>query len=182
MKKTNVILVMVCLIGLWVVSCVKDNETSNTKMKKVDKDFTAQLLKKMKTNGFEGTYLMLFKVGHKSTQCGGKCKSGPNGCYHQNCSGWGNECGGRATINISKNIPDDIYDVYYTGIGLYDYEPIEDSTFSMPGRSLFIEGENFENGYIYLNIPEQELVRDTESNQFIYKDITFSLDPLFENQ
>lgn len=180
MKKQK-ILVMVCLVGLWVVSCVKENDVINTNVRKIDKSSTAQLLKRLKTNTFEGSYLMLFKVGHKYSQCGGTCKTGTFGRYHQDCSGWGNECGGRATVNISKNVADDITDIYYTGIGIYEYEPIEDTTFNMPARSLYFENDACENGYIYLNIPEQELKRDSESNQFIYNDITFSSEPLFDN-
>lgn len=177
MKKTNVFLVLVCLIVILVSSCVKDNETPNTKIKKSDKTSTAQFLKRLKTNSFEGVYGLSTKAGHKYSYCNGTCK----GTYHVNCQGVGQECDLRANINIAKNFPDNKYDIYYTGIGINSYEPIEDSLFSMPARSLYIENTEYENGYIWMNIPEQELRRDNESKLFIYKDITFTDEPLFEN-
>lgn len=180
MKKQQ-FLVMICLISLWLASCVKENDGVNTKVKQADKSATAKLLKRLKTNNFAGTYLLTSRVGHKSSDCGGKCRYGNGTHYHASCQGFGSECYLRASINISKAIPDDTTDNYYTAIGINDYEPIEESDFSMPARSFYIEDENLENGYIWLNIPEQLLQRDEESNQFVYKEITFSSEPLFEN-
>lgn len=181
MKKSSVIFVMICLIGLWLVSCVKENDGINTQVKQTDKSATAQLLKRLKTNSFAGSYVLAAKIGHKSTDCGGRCKFISGEWRHVNCQGNGSECDLRASVNISKAMPDDTTDIYYTGIGIYDYEPIEESDFSMPARSFYIEDENLEKGYIWLNIPEQVLLRDEESNLFIYKDITFTSEPLFEN-
>lgn len=181
MKKTNVIFVVICLVGLWLVSCVKENDGINTNEKQIDKSSTAQLLKRMKTNSFAGSYLLASKVGHKSSECGGKCKKFGGIWGHSDCQGFGSECNLRASVNISKSNPDNPSDIYYTGTGINDYEPIEDSIFAMPARSLYIVDESQENGYIWLNIPEQELQRDKESNQFIYKEITFTTEPLFEN-
>lgn len=181
MKKSSVIFVVICLIGLWLVSCVKENDGINTNVKQIDKSATAQLLKRLKTNSYAGTYLLAAKVGHKSADCGGKCKKFGGVWCHLDCQGYGSECSLRATVNISKAMPDDTTDIYYKGVGIYDYEPIEESDFSMPARSFYIEDENLENGFIWLNIPEQVLQRDEESNQFIYKDITFTNEPLFEN-
>lgn len=181
MKKSIVFFVVICLIGLWLVSCVKENDGINTNVKQIDKSTTAQLLKRLKTNSFAGSYLLASSIGHKSTDCGGRCKYYNGTWFHANCQGYGSECSLRASINISKAMPDDTTDIYYTGIGINDYEPIEDSDFSMPARSFYIEDENLENGFIWLNIPEQVLQRDEESNQFIYKAITFTNEPLFEN-
>jgi len=181
MKKQR-ILVMICLFGLWIVSCVKENETPNTKVKEIDKTSTAQLLKHLKTNTYEGAYLMNSHSGHTASDCGGNCTVLNGVRTHVDCQGAGNKCGLIATINISKNKPDDVTDIYYNGIGINNYEPIDEgSTFNMPARSLYIEDDNFENGFIYLNIPEQILQRNEETNLFIYKDITFSDSPLFEN-
>jgi hypothetical protein len=181
MKKANVFLVMVCLFGVWFTSCVKDNETLKTKVKKIDETSKAEILKKLKTNSYEGSYLMESRVGHDKSVCGGACRSANGIPYHVDCEGGGTACLLRASINISKLIPDDLYDIYYKGIGINTYEPTEASNYYLPSRSLYIEDETFENGYIYLNIPNQLLEREEESGQFIYKDITFSESPLFEN-
>jgi hypothetical protein len=181
MKKVNVFLVMVCLFGIWAASCVKENETVNTNRKKEKGNSTAMLIKKLKANVFEGSYLMVSKAGHTSNDCGGKCKYFNGIWVHVNCQGFGNECNFRASINISKNLPEDSTDNYYSGIGLYENEPIEDSTYEMPERSFYFESEEFENGFIWINIPEQVLIRNTESSMFIYDSITFTVDPLYEN-
>lgn len=181
MKKSSVIFVMICLIGLWLVSCVKENDGINTKVKQIDKSATAQLLKRLKTNSYAGTYLLAAKIGHKSTDCSGKCKYIGGEWRHIDCQGNGSECSLRVSVYISKAIPDDTTDIYYTATGVNDYEPIEESDFSMPARSFYIEDENLENGFIWMNIPEQVLQRDEASNQFVYKDITFTAEPLFEN-
>lgn len=182
MKKSNLFLVMVCLVGLWATSCVKDNDIVNTNEKNVDRSTTAQLLKQLKTSAFEGMYVMSYKVGHKSTVCGGKCTWSGNGWVHQDCMSYGSDCSKSSTVSVSKNIPDDITDIYYTATGIYEYEPTEDSIFYLPARSLYIENDTCENGYIWLNIPEQVLRRNEVSNQFIYNEISFTAEPLFENE
>jgi len=181
MKKTNVILVLVCILGVGLTSCVKDNETDNSVGKKLTNISTAKQLKRLKTTSFAGTYSLASQVGHKSKTCGGKCKYIGGVWYHMDCQGFGNECNLIASIQISKVTEDDTLDIYYKGTGLNDYEPIEETTFSMPARSFYLEDENSEYGFIWLNIPEQELQRDEESGQFIYKDITFTQEALFEN-
>jgi hypothetical protein len=180
MKKQG-ILVIICLVGLWVVSCVKDNDLMTPKEKRVDNNSTAQLIKRLKTIGFEGTYALASHAGHKASDCGGNCTAVNGIKRHVDCQGFGNVCNLKASINISKNMPYDMTDIYYTAQGINDFEPIEDSSFNMPARSLYIKDDAFKKGYIYLNIPEQILHRDAASNQFIYNDITFTEDALFEN-
>ncbi len=180
MKKQK-FLVLVCLIGIWITACVKESETIYITQQNAKSNSTATILIRMKNAGFGGSYLMATTVGHKSTDCGGKCKFFNGRYYHSDCQGTGNVCNYSASVIITKNIPDDITDVYYTGIGIHEYEPIEDETFSMPARSFYIKDESFENGFIWINVPNQELIRDVESRMFVYKDITFTNDPLFEN-
>jgi hypothetical protein len=61
MKKSNVFLVMVCLVGLWATSCVKDNDIVNTNEKNVDRSTTAQLLKQLKPVPLKVCMLYLIK-------------------------------------------------------------------------------------------------------------------------
>ena len=181
MKKVNVFLVMVCLFGIWLTSCVKDNETDNTKLKKIKTNSSAILINRLKTNSNMGSYQLFSYVGHKSSDCGGKCKYYNGVYFHADCQGYGSECSLSSKVNISKNIAEDPTDIYYTATGIYDYEPTEEESFNMPARSFYFINETFENGYIWINIPEQVLQRNKESNMFIYKEITFTVDPLFNN-
>ncbi|MFZ4401638.1 MAG: hypothetical protein ACOYO1_16525 [Bacteroidales bacterium] len=181
MKKSNVFLVAV-LIGLLATSCVKESENIvNTKGEKFDKTSTALLIKQFKSISFGGTYLLKSHVGHKSSECGGKCTFACGKWVHVDCQGSGSYCVYSASVDITKNIPADSSDIYYTGVGLNDYEPTDDSTFQMPARSFYFENEKYENGYIWINIPEQQLQRDEETNLFMYKNITFTENALFEN-
>jgi hypothetical protein len=185
MKKINVILVLVCFIGLLVTSCVKDNETDNLNVQNPEKTSTAKLLTRLKASSmpgnYSGTFSLSSNVGHKSEDCGGKCKYVNGVWFHADCQGFGHNCGLKASVSITKTLPDKPEDKYYTGMGLNDYEPIDEATFNMPARSFFIEDKIFENGYIWINVPEQVLERDIKTKQFIYKNITFTKEQLFKN-
>ena len=181
MKKTNVILGMVCLIGLLATSCMKDSKTPVTNEKNVIKTSTALMLNQFKSTSYSGSYVLSSSIGHKSSECGGKCRN-INGTWgHADCQGFGNVCSLRVSIYINKELPENPKDFNYIGIGINDYEPTEESTFNMPARSFYLIDEKLENGFIWINIPEQQLIRDEETNQFIYKDITFTSVALFEN-
>jgi hypothetical protein len=70
----------------------------------------------------------------------------------------------------------------YNGKGLNDYEPTDMIDFNMPARSFYLGADFSEEGYCWLNIPEQLLERDHTTNNFIYKDITFTREQIFENR
>ncbi|NVN96412.1 MAG: hypothetical protein HXX18_14145 [Bacteroidetes bacterium] len=185
MKKSSLILLTVCFFGLLITSCVKDNDTEIVKIQKEEITSTASVISNLKSNNstgnFSGIYSMSTNAGHKSTDCGGKCRY-LNGVYfHSDCQGFGHECGLRATVSISKTILDKPEDKYYNGMGLNDYEPIDEATFNMPARSFYVKNDKFDNGYIWINIPEQLLERDKETHQFIYKNITFTKEQMFKN-
>jgi len=187
MKKINAILVLVCFLGVFVTSCVKDNETDiliEQNVQKTEINSSAKLLTRLKSlsnSNYSGTYSLSSNAGHKSEDCGGKCTY-TNGVWrHVDCQGFGHSCSLKASISITKNLPDKPENKYYTGMGLNDYEPIDEETFNMPARSFYIKDGGFENGYIWINIPEQVLERDIKTKQFIYKNITFTTDQQFKN-
>ncbi|MFZ4740572.1 MAG: hypothetical protein ACOYLE_05365 [Bacteroidales bacterium] len=187
MKKINAILVLVCFLGVFVTSCVKDNETDiliEQNVQKTEINSSAKLLTRLKSlsnSNYSGTFSLSSNVGHKSEDCGGKCTY-TNGVWrHVDCQGAGHNCAYKASVSITKTLPDKPEDKYYTGMGLNDYEPIDEATFNMPARSFYIEDKIFDNGYIWINIPEQVLERDIQTKQFIYKNITFTSIQKFKN-
>jgi len=182
MKKINVILVLVSLVGLLATSCVKDNEIENNAVEKKEVcASTAELLTQLKSTSYAGTYAMTTNAGHKSTDCGGKCKYYNGKWGHVDCQGNGHICTLRASINITASVSDKSTEVLYTGKGINDYEPIDEDTYNMPDRSFLVKDDKFDNGFIWINIPEQLLQRDTETHQFIYKEITFTKEPKYLN-
>ena len=187
MKKSNLILVLVCFFGLLVTSCVKDSETDNANVQNVQKIETTSTgkflthLKAISASNYSGTFSLSSNIGHKSEDCGGKCTYANGVWRHVDCQGAGHNCAYKASVSITKTLVDKPEDKYYTGMGLNDYEPIDEATFNMPARSFYIEDKIFENGYIWINVPEQVLERDIKTKQFIYKSITFTKEQLFKN-
>ncbi|MCX6230534.1 MAG: hypothetical protein NTZ33_03220 [Bacteroidetes bacterium] len=188
MKKINSILVLLSLVGIITTSCMKDNDLPNPTNQKQLNTPTAEILKKHKSaenltaavlpgGGFEGIYQLTSNVGHTSADCGGKCRYMNGVYYHANCQGFGNACTLRASVSVDF-IPSTHK---YIGKGLNDYEPTDETSFLMPDRSFKVEDKNNDDGYIWLNIPAQILLRNPVSHQFIYNDITFSETQLYPN-
>lgn len=174
---------MICLLGIWATSCVKENETINNSKKQektaIAKRFGNVNLKS--ASDFSGSYSLFSKVGHTANSCNNSCVMLGGKRGHINCQGPGNLCNLSASISVTNTDPENPENILYNAIGLFDYEPTDDTTFFMPDRSYYIEDDNFENGYIYLNIPTQILNRDAASNQFLYYNITFTEAALFDN-
>ena len=183
MKKSNVILVLGCIIGISFTSCLKDNE-SVLIHKNCLSSATAQKLITISTksnSGFSGNYVLSAKAGHSSSDCNSSCITFGGIKRHVNCQGFGNNCAAVASVSVSKVEPENSNDPNYTAIGLNDYEPSDDTIYNMPARSYYIQNNEFENGYIWLNIPSQILERDYVSHQFLYFKISFTNQALFED-
>lgn len=180
MRKTNVILGLVCVMGILTASCVKEKEGIHSIQKSVN-NATGHNMGNLKSlPGYSGNYALSSKVGHNSSECSG-CVMIGGARKHVDCQAWGNKCGSNASVAISKVEPDNQENQEYAATGLNDYEPTDEAFYYMPARSFYIENSEFENGYIWINIPEQMLERDDESNQFKYVNITFTNEAMFEN-
>ena len=172
---------MLSVMGIIAASCVKENETANKAPKQACTTTAVKIAaSSLKTTpGFTGSYVLYSRAGHNSSECGGGCVYAGGVRKHLNCQGFGSSCGLKASVCISKLDVDSSNN--YVAIGLNDFEPTDEDAFYMPARSFYIEDETTENGYYWLNIPEQVLVRDTLSNQFLYYNLSFTEDALFEN-
>ncbi len=181
--KTNVILGMVCLVGILATSCVKENVVVNDAKNAVN-SATAQRMSTLhlkSSSNYSGNYTLSAKVGHSSSECNGCCITYVGKKYHIDCQGFGSNCTSKANVNISKVEPDNPENQEYTATGLNDFEPTDEVVYSMPARSYYIEDNSSETGFIWINIPEQMLERDDESNQFVYFNITFTNEAMFKN-
>ncbi len=185
MKKLNV-LMMACVIGLVTVSCTKKDEVMNPQ--KVVHTATAQRISIGKTDPNSGSnpdhsdpnaaaYSLAASHGHKASTCSNSCTTAGGVNCHVPCQGWGSTCDLKATVSVSKESAGNDYEA----VTLDDYGPTDGPTYNMPARSFYVEDKVYENGYTWMNIPEQTLVRESKSNSFKFQNISFSSEPLFNN-
>ena len=181
MKKVLSLVAAISFAIVLISSCQKDNVTVNNTSKEVKSNSQAEKIGGLKSSGFEGCYNLSSVVGHNSTDCGNACImiNGIQG--HVDCQYWGSKCSLYANVTVSKSNPKVITDPYYYAIGTSIYQPTDDSIFFMPNRSFMIKNGNYLTGYMWLNIPEQKLVRNT-SNLFTYYNITFTTNQLYVNR
>lgn len=168
MKKLSLFLFVVG-IGLLFQTCSKKEsvvQRNNDSLHSI-----VPMNSEMKESG--ANYLMSTVVGHRSSECGGRCISLWGKPCHIDCMGYGHYCAKSTSIALQQNSTDIIATTTDT-FGLTDLD-----YFHMPDRSLNFTDED--NNRIYLNIPEQLVFRDTVTLQFTFTGLFFSKEPEYNN-
>ena len=119
------------------------------------------------------TYVLSTRVGHKRSECGGRCIQINGVPTHADCMGVGRYCALLSSVTISQSGTD----VTATTVDTFDLT--SEDFFLMPDRSLSYTDEN--NNRIFLNIPEQLLFRDSTTQQFTFTGLFFSDGPVYDN-
>ena len=119
-------------------------------------------------------YKLSVMVGHSGTNCPG-CVTQGGDSFHVPCQGAGSACSQSATVYIYTD--GDSPNFYYA-VNPDKWELTDGDFFLMPDRSLYIVGSNGE----FLNIPEQVAYRDEETGFFIFYEIFFSDEQVFDNK
>ena len=119
------------------------------------------------------TYVLSTRVGHKRSECGGRCIQINGVPTHADCMGVGRYCALLSSVTISQSGTD----VTATTVDTFDLT--SEDFFLMPDRSLNYTDEN--NNRIFLNIPEQLLFRDSTTQQFTFTGLFFSDGPAYSN-
>lgn len=121
-----------------------------------------------------GNAFQLFvRTGHSGKNCQG-CVRGRDGNYvHIPCQGYGNECSTTSQVIISLSGSDMIATTTDT-FGL-----TTEDVFGWPARSIYFLDENKNDAY--LNIPAQDLFRDSITQQFTLTGLSISSLPLYTN-
>jgi hypothetical protein len=173
------LLVMYAIV-FFVISCNKSEViTSNSKNEGNDEfNLNEATWVSSSENDSKFWYLkMLISVGHTAAQCGNKCVKILGELGHIDCRGYGNAC---------TKIVDAYCSLYQEGGGFM--LTLVDTTvfgktldFDFPDRTLFITNP-LNNTDLWLNIPEQLLVRDSIGVFFVIHDIWFSEEPELENK
>jgi len=165
-----------------MISC-NDNPT-NTGSIQEDENNNATEIMNNQENGKDmstsGVFRMKVKVGHLASQCHPGCLYINGKYYHADCMGQGNICNVTGTVKLT--LESTISDInYYNGITLYEYELTIEDYFQFPARSLWVYNE-FTGTECWMNIPEQLLIRDSNTHQFLFKGIYFSDKQEFVNE
>lgn len=129
------------------------------------------------SNAKEGTYYEVkVKVGHSGENCPGCIYRNGKLC-HIDCQGFGTYCNPTATVKVEGGGKGPVYQM----ITINAYDLTDQDTFFFPNRSLLIlDTTNVQE--IWLNIPEQELIRDYIQGNFVFQNVTYDNTPLFQNE
>ena len=120
----------------------------------------------------EGPYLLSTDLGHDGKTCPG-CALENGKWVHKECMGYGHYC--RAVAQVSLNVSGtDITATTTDTFGL-----TTEDFFVMPDRSLNYTDEN--NNRIFLNIPAQQVYRDSVTQQFTFTGLFFSNTAAYAN-
>jgi len=113
-------------------------------------------------------------VGHTASECGGKCIKIFGEYGHADCRGFGNTCNLTTSAHFSNQ--NGAFVLILTDPNAFGAF----LDFHFPDRSLFITNPQNSNE-LWLNIPEQLLIKDDEEDVFIIHDIWFSEEAELEN-
>jgi len=117
-----------------------------------------------------------FFVGHTVQQCGGTCIKIFGEYGHLDCRGFGNICKMKMTANYIEDEISGQEQLVVIELNAFG----DELEYQFPDRSFFITNPN-NNSELWLNIPEQLLIRDNINNPFVISNIWFSDKPELEN-
>jgi len=182
MKKFNFYyLIAMFAIVLFACSCNKsdlitssdlsDNESNNDSKQNAATWFSSG------ENGSKFWFLKInIKVGHTIEQCGGDCVKMFGEKGHIDCRGFGNVCNHIVDAQVIQTSGGGIILALVNNNSFGD-----DLDFLIPDRSLYIINP-LNNTDLWLNIPEQVLLRDDNGVPFEILDVWFSEEPELENK
>lgn len=122
----------------------------------------------------EANYCLFVQVGHRRSECGGKCIELWGIPTHADCQGAGHYCSKASSVTLQQ-IGSTITATTTDTFGL-----TSEDFFAMPDRSLYYETD-VNNDRIYLNIPGQMVYRDNTTLQFTFTGLSFTVGPIYSN-
>jgi len=118
-------------------------------------------------------------IGHNASDCGNKCVKLLGEQGHADCRGFGNICSKIVDVGVEYSSGQNGEGIILT---LFDTDVFgETLDFDFPERTFFITNPQ-NNTDLWLNIPEQLLLRDSIGLPFVIRDIWFSEEPELENK
>ena len=153
-----------------MLMCPSCEKTTDTQGKGYHSDNKVILLP---TETKESSYLLTITTGHLRTHCGGSCISINGKPCHIDCMGDGHICLTSAAVSLNQ-VGADLTATTTDTFGL-----TSEDFFNMPDRSLNYTDEN--NNRIFLNIPAQQVYRDSVTQQFTFTGLFFSNTAAYTN-
>lgn len=119
------------------------------------------------------TALLAMEIGHRSNDCKG-CIIMNGHVFHIDCMGNGNYCAAIATVQLQQ------IGTAVTATTTDTFDLTSEDFFLVPDRSLYY-GKDEKGNDIYLNIPEQQVNRDSLTLQFTFTGLFFSETAAYSN-
>lgn len=119
------------------------------------------------------THLFAMSMGHSSKDCKG-CVMMDGHRIHINCMGAGGECAYTFAVQLQQ------IGTAVTATTTDTFDLTSEDFFLMPDRSLYY-GKDEKGNDIYLNIPEQQVNRDSLTLQFTFTGLFFSETAAYSN-
>lgn len=119
------------------------------------------------------TYLLALGLGHSGKDCKG-CVMMDGHRIHINCMGAGDECAYTFAVQLQQ------IGTAVTATTTDTFDLTSEDFFLVPDRSLYY-GKDEKGNDIYLNIPEQQVNRDSLTLQFTFTGLFFSETAAYSN-
>lgn len=166
MKKA---LTLTLLAALLLGACEKEEKQTATYKQTRNRVIT--LSNDEKTGS--STCLLTLGLGHSGKDCNG-CVMVRGHLIHVNCMGTGDDCLTTATVQLQQ------IGTAVTATTTNTFDLTSEDFFLMPDRSLYY-GKDEKGNDIYLNIPEQQVNRDSLTLQFTFTGLFFSETAAYNN-
>jgi hypothetical protein len=178
MKKFNLFYLLTFIAIIFIVSSCSKSEvitSSGTENTENLKENTATWISSSDGQSKWWFFKLSIKIGHLVTDCNNSCIMIMGELGHADCMGYGRVCNRTANAML-------VQDGSSFSLVLEDPEAFGyDLNFQFPDRTLFITNPQ-NNTDLWLNIPEQTLLRDHNGVSFMIQNIWFSEEPELENQ
>lgn len=164
----NVLTLTVFAAILLLGACEKENENAEMFQPSVNRVVVIP-----SNNKTASTTILLSQIGHDAKTCNG-CVWDGGKMVHENCMGDGHYCAFAAAVQL-----DQVGDII-TATTTDTFDLTSEDFFLMPDRSLYC-GKDEKGNDIYLNIPEQQVNRDSVTLQFTFMGLFFSETAAYSN-
>jgi hypothetical protein len=178
MKKFKIFYLLVFFAIIFIANSCKKNEVITSSGNESNDDLkqnTATWISGGDGHSKWWLFNLTIKIGHLASDCGNSCVKIFGHLGHIDCRGFGHVCN---HIAVARLIQDSggVFMLVLEDPDAFGY----DLDFQFPDRTLFITNPQ-NNTDLWLNIPEQTLLRDNNGIPFVIQDIWFSEEPELEN-
>jgi hypothetical protein len=181
MKNFKISCLLTVFVLAFIISCDKSEGSStsdlNTNTENSDLKQNEATWISSNDNSKESSLIRIkIFLGHTAADCGNACVKIFGEPVHLDCRGTGNVCNHNVTVRVSEETTNGEFMLTLTDEDAFgDFE-----IFPFPNRTLRITNPQ-NNSELWLNIPEQTLLKNNSDKEIIIYDAWFSEMPELEN-